>query len=681
MSQVTHTPWVTLLPPFRSTVSRVAFTRYANSLAKIAKGPAAVGMIEEVRDAFVEAAQSFGHLDRQLVLAAGMVVTDLAIQGWRVRLRKKNVEVQQPLEVSSDPAGEKLRVRQQELVKRDAQLSRPATQAFVRSMERPRIRGDKIVSVLSLLREGRELAASLRAVRESDSERRVGAPNLAIEPYLEFVSSPSATCEHTGLRLMDVWRYFRHTWSNQYVNVPGRSMMFLVRDRAAALHPVIGIGALSSPVMQIRERDTWIGWHPDTFLARIRSKPTLRLARWLVRVVDDSIDEIYVDDLVEDGLVTRRDLIAPSETVIMRLRRESEAQRDRHNRFVQRRDHKGPAAKGVDSQRWTMRARTHLFRSKRSLALATFLKARHALREAFGARPTERKLSALVATSQGSEVIRKIVKKAKADRVGIAVADISVCGAVQPYNAILGGKLVAMLAASPEVVIQYRHRYATAESEIASSVAGRAIVRPPNLVLLGTTSLYGVGSSQYNRVKIPCDRLGGRADDALRYEELGHSEAYGTSQYSEETVEALTHLVQQSANGQRVNSIFGEGGSPKLRKVREGLDLLGMPSDLLLRHHRRRIVYAVSLIRNLQDHLLGLDPDPAYLVPMEDGSVATKRIADWWRKRWLNPRINSDDVLNEVARHTLVRPLTHGGRVVLPRVAERRTLFSPGEED
>ncbi len=69
---------------------------------------------------------------------------------------------------------------------------------------------------------------------------------------------------------MDVWRYFRHTWTNQYTSVPGRSMMFLVRDRAAPFHPIVGIGALSSPVMQIRERDTWIGWHPDTFLSHIR---------------------------------------------------------------------------------------------------------------------------------------------------------------------------------------------------------------------------------------------------------------------------------------------------------------------------------------------------------------------------------------------------------------------------
>lgn len=195
-------------------------------------------------------------------------------------------------------------------------------------------------------------------------------------------------------------------------------------------------------------------------------------------------------------------------------------------------------------------------------------------------------------------------------------------------------------------------------------------------MLLGTTSLYGVGSSQYNRIKIPCDRLGGSPEETLRYEELGHSEAFGTSQYSEETVDALADIVQQSANGQRVNSIFGEGISPKLRKIRQGLDLLGLPSGLLLRHHRRRVVYAVSLVRNLREHLLGIEPKPSYLVPIEDGPAATAHIAAWWRERWLRNRIVSDDVLAEVARHTLVRPIRHGARVVVPPPADQQLLFA-----
>ena len=133
-----------------------------------------------------------------------------------------------------------------------------------------------------------------------------------VDPYLQFVTSEDAACSFTGLRLMDVWRYFRHTWTNQYTSVPGRTMLFLVRDRAADHHPVMGIGALSSPIMQIRERDSWIGWHPDTFLERVRPEPTRELAHWLVDTVDTAIDEIYVADLLEDKVFSTRDLSTPS---------------------------------------------------------------------------------------------------------------------------------------------------------------------------------------------------------------------------------------------------------------------------------------------------------------------------------------------------------------------------------
>lgn len=660
----------------RTKASREAFVAHARVLSKVRRDQAYEEAVEDARAAFSDSARTSKRSDRQILLAAGLVITDLAMQGWQVRARGARVQVRPPAPVSHDQTAEKARIRRQELVKRDAQLRQAAVQKFLRSMERTRVFDGKFTSIFSLMRDGRELADGLRRARDHINNGWAGVLARVTEPYLEFVSSDEAMCSFTGLRLMDIWRYFRHTWTNQYTSVPGRTMTFLVRDRAVPFHTIVGIGSLSSPVMQIRERDTWIGWHPDTFVERIKASPTRELARWLVDVVDAAIAEIYVDDLFEDRVISARDLSDPCDAVIDQLFKESAEQRRLHHRYVRSRDHKAKRPELAGDEFWVGRATTHLFRSKRALALASYLRARAVLNEAFGRRPTAEKLAALACTGQGSDAIRKILKKAKADRVGIAVADIAVCGAVQPYNAILGGKLVAMLATSAEVVLEYRRRYAGAESEIASSMAGRAIVRKPTLVLLGTTSLYGVGSSQYNRIKIPCDRLGGDPNDAIHYEELGHSEAFGTSQYSEETVDALADLVQQSENGQRINSIFGEGISPKLRKVRQGLDLLGLPSGLLLRHHRHRVVYAVSLVRNLREHLLGLEPTPKYLVPLADGQAATTRISAWWRERWLRNRITSDEVLAEVARHTLVHPICHGARVARPRPSEQQVLFA-----
>jgi len=117
-------------------------------------------------------------------------------------------------------------------------------------------------------------------------------------------------------------------------------MQFLVRDRACVNHPVIGIGALSSPIMQLRQRDSWIGWHPDTFLERVRREPTRKIAVWLVNTLNTAIDEIYVADLLEDGVVSTRDLKSPPSAAIERLMKEGIAARRKHHRHTRSRDHK-----------------------------------------------------------------------------------------------------------------------------------------------------------------------------------------------------------------------------------------------------------------------------------------------------------------------------------------------------
>jgi hypothetical protein len=673
---VTNVPvssWTALKPSLLSKASQDVFVEYSHALAKVCRRECADEAIDKTRRAFVSRVTACRRADRQALLAAGLVLADLATQGWTIRVRGERVEVKPPDPVA-DPLAEKARIRRQELVKRNAQLRRPSVQRFLGWMERQRLHDGRYVSIYSLMRDGRELANGLRTARAHLNNGWADALSKLVDPYLQFVTTENVACEFTGLRLMDVWRYFRHTWTNQYTSVPGRTMVFLVRDRAAANHPVMGIGALSSPIMQIRERDSWIGWHPDSFLERVRAAPTRQLAKWLVDTLDAAIDEIYVADLIEDGVFSTRDLRTPSARLIERLLKESAEARKKHHRFTRSRDHKQKRSAVLGDEHWIAKARTHLFRSKRALALSTYLRARAVINAAFDGKPTAAKLRALARTGYGSDAIRRVLKKAKADRVGIAVADISVCGAVQPYNALLGGKLTAMLAASPEVVQQYRRRYARAESEIASSMAGRSVVRASKLVLLGTTSLYGVGSSQYNRIKIPAERLGGKVEDLIRYEELGRSEAFGTSQYSDQTVDALVDLVQQS-NEQRVNSIFGEGVSPKMRKVRQALDLLNLPSGLLLCHHRPRVVYAVRLIKNLGDYLIGAARQPEYIIPANEDAAATAATGAWWRERWLRNRITSDEVLEEVERHTRVHPVSHGARVPLQRATPQLPLF------
>lgn len=175
---------------------------------------------------------------------------------------------------------------------------------------------------------------------------------------------------------------------------------------------------------------------------------------------------------------------------------------------------------------------------------------------------------------------------------------------------------------------------------------------------------------------MPAELLGGRNGEHVQFRQLGKSQAYGTSQFSSSTVEALVALVEQTTDGQRVNSIFGEGVSPKLRKVREGLEVLGLPADELLQHGRQRIVYGVPLVRNLREFLLGLDEEPDYLVDLKNPTGSSGIIVDWWMQRWLAKRVMKDEILARVEEHNLVRPIRHGARVDLPTLAsEQEQLF------
>jgi hypothetical protein len=135
--------------------------------------------------------------------------------------------------------------------------------------------------------------------------------------------------------------------------------------------------------------------------------------------------------------------------------------------------------------------------------------------------------------------------------------------------------------------------------------------------------------------------VGGRPGTAVSYRLLGKTEGYGTLQFSEETTDALSEMVWQVNGRVRANNIFGEGASPKMRIIREGLDMLAPTdlatrarnSDLLLAHGSARVLYGVALASNVRDYLLGFDTQLDYLLPMDDAAATTARIGAWWAER------------------------------------------------
>jgi len=153
---------------------------------------------------------------------------------------------------------------------------------------------------------------------------------------------------------------------------------------------------------------------------------------------------------------------------------------------------------------------------------------------------------------------------------------------------------------------------------------------------------------------------------------------YGSFHLSSHTVDVMNILLGRVSGGRRVNSIFGEGVNPHMRKIREALDLIGMPSDEVLMHGNKLIVYGVALASNLHDYFLGLDKAPKFLLPQNNARSVSQQLVSFWRTRWLNARIDRTEVLEQVAENTVDFPVTHGARVTLPLEAwdEQIALFS-----
>jgi hypothetical protein len=670
--------WIDLTPKLRSGNQAMRyFTSFVRNLSEAEYDRL---ILDGIRSEFLHHADQCGE-DRQTLRVLVAILCDLKSKGWQFRLEDGKGAIAPPTDDGGSVLEQKDRVRTSLLVERDAQLRTPAVRAFVKSMEQRHLGLNDWTSIFSVMRDGRELTKKLRDVRKTpDGPDRHATLQKVIDPYIQFVDAESV-CEHTGLRLGDIWRYFRHTWTTPYTNAPGRKFWILARDRAVKNHPVIGIAAFGNAVVQLGPRDEWIGWTAKQFLNTLKKEPSRDWAVWLKKSMEEMEDGIFVADFLKEKLLTKKESRQPSDDVIERMVKLTLAERKLHDLNPQADTHKTKDDWSEEGE-WLGRAKTHLFRAKRAEALGRMLKIRKALNELGFNEPTREGLQAVLDSSIGRRAVEMILRQVKATHIGINLLEITICGAVAPYKSLLGGKLMAMLLSSPEVVLEYERKYAKSSSLIASSMAGRAIQRRPNLVALGTTSLYGAGSAMYNRISIPAEEAGGAKGEIVRYEELGKSVGFGSIQFSQGTINEMEAILQAQDGGRQIYHIFGEGVSPRLRKARAGMEAVGLPPDKLLKHGSPRIVYGVALAEQFREVLLGRRKNkPRYFLPFEDPAEVTRQIADYWMRRWLSKRIDRDEALEQAEAHTLVYPISHGARVDLPRPDnEGPDLFS-GLED
>ncbi|WP_326634821.1 DUF4338 domain-containing protein [Nonomuraea fuscirosea] len=565
-------------------------------------------------------------------LATLRVLRDLISQGWTPGCDDNGIYILPP-DLSADGGDTseiKSEVRNSFRFAIADQLLSPSVASFISRMERN--------GIGQVFADGPELATRV-------ADMAGGAEEDAIRPVLELVA-PEAKDPFTKIKLQDIWRYSRLQWSIPYQQTPGRNVHYLIRDAAGPNRPVIGIAALGNAILGLSKRDDALGWSVQAFARRLNASSDgerRTLVHHLIGFMRDEVSRIYAQDFELSGMsmhdaVRYLDRVKADAMAARRADLEAAGDERTEEYWLTRRAHDLTEAGRAEEVDWIAVARTHLYRRKRAASLADAYRTLATFADA-GVEQDPQRMVALLETEQGRRAVETALRRIKQQALTENVMELITCGAVAPYNQLLGGKLVAMLMTSPQVVVDVKNRYEGRVSLIASGMAGAPVTRAAALSVLTTSSLYAIGSAQYNRVRIPGEMLGRQGE--IRYQRVGSTDSFGTVQFASDTTENLTAAARvANSNRRMVNHLFGEGISPKLRSLRLGLEALGLRPDEYLRHHAPRLLYAVPLVRNAEDLLIGLTREPDYVLPLAGtGEETTRAIARHWAQRWLKNRL------------------------------------------
>lgn len=509
---------------------------------------------------------------------------------------------------------------------------------FIQRMER---RNSSNHDISELIADGPELAVRLERALNGE----IGLSE-AVSPYLQLVTENERD-EFTGIKTSEIWRYFRLTWSTPAETTPGRTMQYLIRDAAHPMHAVMGIASLENCAVQITCRDDFIGWNQKAFIDRIIMLCSAEARSEFEKLLQYL--EIGIKGIDYSALCTEPTVNNPSDEDIQQLLDYANSAEQRRQELL-----KESLLDGIEedekSELGSISKETEeaLYRRKRAEQLARLLIAKKALIEVYHSADFDDIWVDFCKSEAGNSAIRSALVAQKTQHIGSSLMELNVCGAIPPYNEILGGKLVALLATSPQVIHDYKERYSNRASMIASRLKGEDVFRPADLVYVGTTSLYYVGSSQYNRLKIPGSVFGSEYD--VVWKKLGMTIGFGTMHISKATTLSLTEATSDGFN--RINHVFGEGASPKMRlltmSIRELLESTNEDSKDFSKHAMSRIVYGACLATNTLDYLMGKDTAPKYYTDVAQYQEGTRKIIDYWTTRWLASRLNYTPIFDRL---------------------------------
>lgn len=198
----------------------------------------------------------------------------------------------------------------------------------------------------------------------------------------------------------------------------------------------------------------------------------------------------------------------------------------------------------------------------------------------------------------------------------VHLMDAYVLGAVPPYNVLLGGKLVASLVRSSEIVKAFDAKYHDSVGVISQRQ------KKARLVAVTTSSALD-RSSMYNRLA-----LGGRRV----FESIGYTSGWGHFHISDALFDEFRSYLSYLKDPYADAFCFGQGPNWRIRMIKRALSRLGLDPGLI-QHGMAREVFFCSMASNAKEFLRG---DHVRVRYGELPSV--QEVAAMALERWLVPR-------------------------------------------
>lgn len=205
--------------------------------------------------------------------------------------------------------------------------------------------------------------------------------------------------------------------------------------------------------------------------------------------------------------------------------------------------------------------------------------------------------------------------KERSDRL-VNLMDAYVLGAIPPYNALLGGKLIACLLRSRDLYDDF----AAAYGDTKGIISGKE--KQARLLCVTTSSSMG-RSSVYNRLKL----------DGIQYmESIGYTGGWGHFHIPDRLFAELRDYLRDADHNYADEHRYGQGPNWRLRTTRAALSALGFREDML--HHGVKREVFISYLADNAATILQTgqgEPDTCSLLSAQD-------IAERGIERWMKPR-------------------------------------------